>query len=237
MSFTYTVEHVSDEKTTTRPSTFSNPHLNPSAIKYTLDPQVERFHRSLPDTNETKLHSLPAIAAELGFAHVFVKDESQRFGLPSFKPTGASWAVYKTLCQRTKLSTDVPIEQLKKALSRETDIKLVTCTAGNWGRAVSRIATLLDVKATVYVFGAAPESTQNLIRKDGGIVKYIPGVPYDEVLALAAAEAQDTGAMLIVDVNVEGCGDVPRTSLLAPTSGEGGRRRTRSSGIDQGSAP
>lgn len=209
MSITYICEHVSGKKTT-RPSTFSNPHLNNSAIKYTLDPQIELFHRSLPFGNETQLHSLPDVAKELGLGHVFVKDESLRFDLPSFKPTGASWAVYKALCQRTGLPTDVSIDKLHNALAKEVDLRLVTCTAGNWGRAVSKMAKFLGIEATIYVPGWMPEYTQNLIRKEGGDVKHVPGAGLEEVVKMAAAEARRTGAILVVDFDVEGCGDVPQ---------------------------
>jgi diaminopropionate ammonia-lyase len=43
------------------------------------------FHRSIPGYVPTPLVELP----ELG---VWVKDESDRFGLPAFKVLGASWA-------------------------------------------------------------------------------------------------------------------------------------------------
>jgi len=54
-----------------------------------VDPAIEKFHKTLPDYAETLLVSLPDVARELGVGHVFVKDESTRFGLPSFKIAGA----------------------------------------------------------------------------------------------------------------------------------------------------
>ena len=43
---------------------------------------------------------MPQLAAELGVGRVFVKEESQRFGLPAFKILGASYAVSRALSQR-----------------------------------------------------------------------------------------------------------------------------------------
>lgn len=62
---------------------------------------IQRVHRALfPTHGPTRLHPLPELAAQLGCAAVYVKDESVRFGLPAFKILGASWAIAATLGER-----------------------------------------------------------------------------------------------------------------------------------------
>jgi hypothetical protein len=51
----------------------------PSTI--TTDLSVARFHHSLPDYAPTRTFPLDSIAEELGFGHVLLKDESNRFSL------------------------------------------------------------------------------------------------------------------------------------------------------------
>src|SRR3979409_1997157 len=47
----------------------------------------------------TPRRDCPAVATALGVAQVWVKDESSRLGLPSFKMLGASYAAYRELCR------------------------------------------------------------------------------------------------------------------------------------------
>ena len=58
------------------------------------------FHRALAGYRETPLRILPEAATALGLEGLYVKDESKRLGLPSFKVLGASWAIYRLLAER-----------------------------------------------------------------------------------------------------------------------------------------
>src|ERR671914_273758 len=55
------------------------------------------FHTRLHGYARTPLVDVPDLAAQLHVEKVWVKDESSRLGLPSFKILGASWAVYRAL--------------------------------------------------------------------------------------------------------------------------------------------
>ena len=65
-----------------------------------LDRAPYAFHRRFPGYTPTPLTEMPALAASLGVGHIWVKDESARLGLPSFKILGASWATYRALTDR-----------------------------------------------------------------------------------------------------------------------------------------
>lgn len=117
--------------------------LNPSAEAWRYDGQptdgeVRAFHRKLPSYNVTPLVPLPELAKELGVGHVFLKNESNRFGLPAFKILGASWAVYKAVTEKCGLSVGCSLEELGYS-ARKYCLQLVACTEGNWGRAVARM--------------------------------------------------------------------------------------------------
>src|SRR5690625_7932103 len=59
------------------------------------------FHASLPGYAPTPLVEAPELAAELGVAAVWVKDESARLGIAAFKILGASWAGARLVAERT----------------------------------------------------------------------------------------------------------------------------------------
>ena len=50
--------------------------------------RIEEFHKKIGN-NETPLIRLNALAKHLGVGSIFLKDESQRFGLNSFKALGS----------------------------------------------------------------------------------------------------------------------------------------------------
>jgi diaminopropionate ammonia-lyase len=115
---TYQVKHLDDGAEFERPRILVNDGNMTRDWKLEIDPAVELFHKQLPDYGETALHSLPSVASELGFSHVFVKDESTRFGLPSFKILGASWAIYQTLCKHLGLASHTTIADLTQDLKK-----------------------------------------------------------------------------------------------------------------------
>ncbi len=100
------------------------------------------FHRRLPGYRETPIVEAPRLAELLGVAKVFVKDETSRFGLPSFKILGASWATYAALRERLDPVPDGPLsfESLKAWASPLCPLTLIAATDGNHGRAVARVA-------------------------------------------------------------------------------------------------
>ena len=163
-------------------------HLNPSAATWAYTPStpltkshpVLGFHRSLPFYTQTPLHPLPALASSLKLGHVLVKDESTRFGLPAFKILGASWAIYRVVLERLEIDIsavtdpkDLPDAALLGGMLRERGLgglKVVTCTMGNWGRAMAKMGSHMGVHVVVYVPSVLVEETRDLIRGEGAEV-------------------------------------------------------------------
>src|SRR5260370_97840 len=125
---------------------YANPHRVPnppathSAVTHTGgDPGA--FHRELPGYAVTPLVDAPALAAELGLDALWVKVESRRLNLPSFKILGASWAISRLLVDRFGTLPDPPtLDDLRVALAADAPITFVAATDGNHGRAVARMA-------------------------------------------------------------------------------------------------
>ncbi|KAI1469168.1 pyridoxal-phosphate dependent enzyme family [Daldinia caldariorum] len=197
-------------------------HLNPSAHEWVYDPAgaqsasqegiIHAFHKALPDYNETRLHSLPDLAAELGLGAVLLKDESNRFGLPAFKILGASWAVYRAVGSHLGLSVSdgsTPLADVG-AKAREAGVRVVTLTEGNCGRAVSRMAAkIMGIPTRVFVPKYMDEQTRNKIRSEGAEVVEVDGF-YDDVVPVARRDAESNDkAILILDASVEGFDVVP----------------------------
>ncbi|HYP12755.1 MAG TPA: hypothetical protein VEQ63_02430, partial [Bryobacteraceae bacterium] len=61
--------------------------------------EVERYLTYRDNHVPTPLHTLPALAAELGVSAIHVKDEGFRLGLGSFKALGGSYAVIRIVLE------------------------------------------------------------------------------------------------------------------------------------------
>lgn len=181
--------------------------------------EVLAFHRKLPNYRETPLHTLPLVAQELQLGHVLVKDESNRFGLPSFKILGASWAVFKALTTRLSLDPEYLTHRHEDPASLWTclgsqssahGLALVTCTEGNWGRAVARMAKYVGIPAKIFVPHFMPETTRDRIRSEAAELVVVDG-NYDDSVAAARMEADDNqNAILVMDMGWDGYETVPQ---------------------------
>ena len=177
--------------------------LNPSAQSWNCQRSengaVSRFHRQLPEFAETPLVALPELAKELGVGHVLVKDESFRLGLPAFKILGASWAVYRAVAEEVNLPPTVSLEELGEKASKKP-VHLVTCTDGNWGRAVSRMAKYLGIQALIYVPQNMDQATKDKIASEGATVAVVPG-DYDASIRASIEDSKSHGHLLVMDTS------------------------------------
>lgn len=167
------------------------------------------FHRRLPGYRRTPLVAAGTIAAELGVGRVWVKDESSRLGLPSFKILGASWGVINALQQHLgALDPWVEIGDLKEQLGRRGPLSLTAATDGNHGRAVARMASLLGLEARIFVPAGTARARIDGIQSEGAVCEVVDGT-YDDAVARSAREASDR-CLVISDTSWPGYTDVPR---------------------------
>ncbi|KAK3694459.1 tryptophan synthase beta subunit-like PLP-dependent enzyme [Podospora appendiculata] len=172
------------------------------------------FHKCQPLYSATPLYSLSSLAKDLGVGYVLLKDESSRFGLPSFKILGASWGVYRAVEEHLKQVGALEATDALRSLSglgaqaKKWGLKLSTATAGNWGRAVASMAKNLGIPALVYVPSHMPETTRNLIRGEEAEVMPVNG-SYDDAVEVAKHAAGTEGHLLVMDISWEGYTQVP----------------------------
>jgi diaminopropionate ammonia-lyase len=158
------------------------------------------FHRRLPGYEPGPVRDL---GDAFGLGSVAVKDESNRFGLPSFKMLGASWAIYRVLASRLGGFPEWSrLDELVERLEPLRPLTLTTATDGNHGRAVAHMAALLGFDARIYVPDDTVPARIEAIESEGAVVTVVDGT-YDDAVAASAA----SGDVVVADT---GEGDAPR---------------------------
>lgn len=175
--------------------------------------QARRFHKTIPGYRETPLVSLSCAAGEYGVDSIFVKDESQRFGLKAFKGLGGSYAMFRILCERLGLdpgAADYDTFREAEVRRRCSGVEFVTATDGNHGKGVSWAAKLFGCKAHVYMPKGSVEARRRAIEEAGSAVAEITELNYDMTVEYAALAAERNGWELIQDTAWEGYEKCPR---------------------------
>jgi diaminopropionate ammonia-lyase len=187
-------------------------YRNPAARTWqaTPPPHVLDFHRSLPSYAPTRLVETPTLAAELGAARVFVKEEAARLGLPAFKILGASYATARALSARWGADGVLGLAELRNLAPSRPPVELVAATDGNHGRAVAHMARLVGLAARIFTPAGITATAKAAIESEGARRIEIAR-PYDDVVTAAAeAAAESPDALLIQDTSWPGYEDVPR---------------------------
>lgn len=173
--------------------------------------KVLGFHKSLPGYSVTPLVSLDSIAKKLGVKAVYVKNESERFGLNAFKALGGSYAIARSLAKRFNIGEDeLSFEKLTSAEYSDvlSGLTFATATDGNHGRGVAWTANILGCKSVVYMpKGSCAERLEN-IRKENADAS-ITDLSYDDAVRKAAADSKLYGWELIQDTAAPGYTAVP----------------------------
>lgn len=171
---------------------------------------TQAFHRRLPGYAPSRLVRADDLAAELGLGQVWVKDESNRMGLPAFKILGASWASYRALQQRGGFADDDwdDVQDLARLVRERTPVRrLAAATDGNHGRAVAHFASLLGLASSIFVPTGTAQARIDAIAGEGASVEVVDG-GYEDAVNRSAQEASDD-CLVISDTSWPGYEDVP----------------------------
>ena len=185
---------------------------NMSLMDVSTIEKVREFHRSFPQYAVTPLAALNNLANELGVGGIYIKDESYRFGLNSFKALGATFALANFIAR----TTDRTVWELdfKTLTSPETkrelgDFTFFATTDGNHGRAVAWAATQIGQKSVIYMPKGCPLVRLENIKREGAEA-YITDSNYDDTIRFTAELAERTPRGVIVqDTAWEGYEDIP----------------------------
>lgn len=190
--------------------------LVPDKVKY-----VRHFHETLENYTVTPLVRLNSLAKHLGVREIFIKDESNRFGLKAFKGLGGVYALTRVVCKALNLDfSKVRFADLKtpQMQARLKDMVFVTATDGNHGKGIAWAAGQLGCKAYVYMpKGSSPLRAQ-AIRDAGQAEVKIMDTSYDDTVQYAAKMAEKHGWFLVQDTSWEGYEEVPRWIIQGYTT-------------------
>lgn len=149
-----------------------------------------------------------------GIAGLWWKDESQRFGLRSFKALGGAYAVQKLLAQelaRRGVAPNAGAAALESGrYAHATERITVTCaTDGNHGRSVAWGAQRFGCRCVIFVHENVSQGRREAIARFGAEVREVPGT-YDDSVRAAQRAADENGWFVISDTSYPGYTEPPR---------------------------
>lgn len=176
-----------------------------------LPRKIRRFHSQIPGYRMSPLKGLSNLAAKLGLGGIWVKDESARLDLQSFKVLGGSYAIYRLILKRLGLKnqevsfSDLTSGSLRKKLG---DLTFAAATDGNHGRGVAWSASQMGFKSVIYVHKLTSQARIRAIERNGAEVVVVNG-NYDDAVRLIDQDAKRYGWEVVSDTSWEGYEDIP----------------------------
>ena len=145
----------------------------------------------------------PLSFAEIGGRRIWLKDESRRMGLGSFKALGGVYAIARIIAREAGGDIEpaaLVSDDVRRAASR---LCFVTASAGNHGLAVAAGARLFGASARIHIAETVPEAFALGLRARGARVLR-SGATYEECIAAAADDAERRDAVHLTDTSWPG---------------------------------
>ncbi|MEX9788858.1 diaminopropionate ammonia-lyase [Providencia rettgeri] len=174
-----------------------------------------QFHRSIPEYAPTPLYHLPALAKSLNVGQIYLKDESQRFGLKAFKAFKALGGAYAMACHiAEELGRDISELPYNVMVSNEVreqlnGITFATTTDGNHGRGVAWMARQLKQKSVVYMPKGSSHERLDAILNEGATAEIVD-MNYDDAVRMTAEMARKYGWVVVQDTAWAGYEKIPQ---------------------------
>ncbi|MDT4763244.1 diaminopropionate ammonia-lyase [Sphaerochaeta sp. PS] len=172
---------------------------------------ARRFHKQIPGYRMSPLQGLPNLATMFGVGGIWVKDESSRLQLNSFKVLGGSFALYRYLQKQLGLlGEDTPFAYLASDEVKEKVGNLVfaSATDGNHGRGIAWAAKKLGFKCVIYVHAETSSRRIDAIKSNGAKVVIVDG-NYDDAVRQVAIDAKINGWTIISDTSWDNYTEIP----------------------------
>lgn len=171
-----------------------------------------QFHRSIPEYAPTPLYHLPAFAKSLNVGQIYLKDESQRFGLKAFKALGGAYAMACHIAEELgKDISELPYNVMVSNEVREqlNGITFATTTDGNHGRGVAWMARQLKQKSVVYMPKGSSHERLDAILNEGATAEIVD-MNYDDAVRMTAEMARKYGWVVVQDTAWAGYEKIPQ---------------------------
>lgn len=181
---------------------------------------VRQFHQQIPGYRMSPLKSLPRLAERIGVGGIWVKDESVRLDLRSFKVLGGSYAIYQIVKKKLGITDrELSFAELTGGSLREQlgDIVFAAATDGNHGRGVAWSAAQMGFKSIIYVHKLTSRSRIQAIEGVGAKVVVVDG-NYDDAVRQVYQDAQQHGWQVVSDTAWEGYDEIPKWVMQGYTT-------------------
>ena len=152
---------------------------------------------NLPAYKPTPIISANDLATELGVKELWIKDETSRFGVGSFKPLGGTIAALHLL------------HSAKARGLSANDLVLSTASAGNHGIGLAWASRQAGCACKIYISTSVKESMAERMRSLGATVHRVDG-DYEDSVAACREDSSANGWHLVQDVSWEGYEEIPR---------------------------
>ncbi|MCP3668293.1 MAG: diaminopropionate ammonia-lyase [Gammaproteobacteria bacterium] len=176
--------------------------------------------KSWPDYAVTPLYSLSSLAEAANITSIWYKDESQRFGLKSFKALGGAYAVARQLQKalEKQIGTHPTITELLEGRWKSEVAELVVscATDGNHGRSVAWGAQMFGCGCVIYIHRDVSDGRKQAMEAFGAEVIRIRG-NYDDSVRQAAVDALAKDRIIVSDTSYPGYMEIPKDVTLGYT--------------------
>ena len=136
-----------------------------------------------------------------GIGPVLLKDESARLELGSFKALGGTYAVYRLLEDRwsEKYGAPLPVDvRDEKLRDFAQSLTFICASAGNHGMAVAAGARHVGAHARIHLSATVSQRfADRLMGQDAQVIR--SGASYEESVAAASRDAEDSSGILLAD--------------------------------------
>lgn len=159
----------------------------------------------------TPLWSMKGTANALGIEALWIKDESKRSKLGSFKALGAPNALINLILK------NFPAFEADRILLGDysdqlTDFAVVSATDGNHGRALAAAAQSSGCPCTIVIHAQVSQEREDAITEYGATIVRIAG-SYDESVEKADLIAKENGWTVVSDTSYVGYTEIPRNVM------------------------
>ena len=184
--------------------------VDTSAYSRAATENIRKLHKSLDVYKVTPLIELKNFK---GVRSIFIKDESQRFGLKAFKGLGGVWAIYTVISRELGLNNPT-LEEIFRHRDELSKMTFITTTDGNHGKGVSWAAGLFGCKSYVYMPKGTVEVRAQAVRDAGSATVEITDMLYDDCVKFTAQLARKNHWHLIQDTSWDGYEEIPAQIML-----------------------
>jgi diaminopropionate ammonia-lyase len=173
-----------------------------------------------PGYGPSPLLRLDDLAARIGVAAIYYKDESRRFGLKSFKALGGAYAVSRQLIEKIRRQTgeSASVDDLLAGRYRDvvSDIVISCATDGNHGRSVAWGCQMFGCPCIIYIHRDVSAGRAQAMQALGAEVIRVDG-NYDASVRQADSDAAEHGRIIVSDTSYPGYVDIPKDVALGYT--------------------